>query len=235
MQEIRMQHPGKNALGTDLIGWLDDQLRRAGDEPILLTGSADAFSAGLNLKEVLANDRDGMEKMLRALDALYRRLFLHPAPTVALVNGHAIAGGCILMLACDWRIAVDEPKVRIGVNEVAIGACFPPVGLNILRARLPMHTVGRVLLGAELFAPNEALAMGLVDEVSSDADVTALKRIQALAAHPPTTYAVTKQALRTSMVATTAEDERRFREQEVPIWSSTEMKERIEAVLNRRR
>lgn len=235
MHEIRMQHPGKNALGTDLIGWLDDQLRRAGDEPILLTGSADAFSAGLNLKEVLANDRDGMEKMLRVLDALYRRLFLHPAPTVALVNGHAIAGGCILMLACDWRIAVDEPKVRIGVNEVAIGACFPPVALNILRARLPMHTVGRVLLGAELFPPSEALAMGLVDEVSSDAGVTALKRIQALAAHPPTTYAVTKQALRTSMIATTPEDERRFREQEVPIWSSTEMKERIEAVLNRRR
>lgn len=235
MHEIRMQHPGKNALGTDLIAWLDDQMRRAGDEPILLTGTADAFSAGLNLKEVLANDRDGMQRMLRALDALFRRIFLHPAPTVALVNGHAIAGGCILMLACDWRIVVDDPKVRIGVNEVAIGACFPPVALNILRARMPMHTVGRVMLGADLYSPNDALTMGLVDEVSTDAPVAALKRIQALAAHPRTTYAVTKQALRTAIVNVTPEDERRFREQEVPIWSSTEMKERIEAVLNRRR
>lgn len=235
MHEIRMQHPGKNALGTELIAWLDDQMRRAGDEPILLTGSADAFSAGLNLKEVLANDRDGMERMLRALDALFRRIFLHPAATVALVNGHAIAGGCILMMACDWRIVVDDPKVRIGVNEVAIGACFPPVALNILRARMPMHTVGRVMLGADLYAPNDALALGLVDQVSSDAPVAALKRIQALAAHPRTTYAVTKQALRTAMVNVTPEDERRFREQEVPIWSSTEMKERVEAVLNRRR
>jgi len=234
MHEIRMQHPGKNALGTDLIGWLDEELRRAGDEPILLTGTGDAFSAGLNLKEVLGLDRQGMETMLRRLDATIARLFLHPAPTVALVNGHAIAGGCILMLACDWRIAADEPRMRIGISEVALGACLPPIALNVVKRRLPPQAVERVVLGAQLHDPATALALGLVDEVSADAPTAALKRLQALAAHPPTTYAVTKRALRSGMTAVSTEDEHRFREQEVPIWTSKEMKERVAAVLNRK-
>lgn len=229
-----MQHPGKNALGTDLIGWLDDELRRAGDQPILLTGTGDAFSAGLNLKEVLGLDRQGMEAMLRRLDALYARLFLHPAPTVALVNGHAIAGGCILMLACDWRIAADEPKARIGVSELALGACIPPFALNMVRHRLPAHTVERVILGAQLHDPHAALALGLVDEVSADAPTAASKRLQALSAHPRATYALTKRALRSGLAAVATEDERRFREIEVPIWTSAEMKERVAAVLNRK-
>ncbi len=234
MHEIRMQHPGKNALGTDLIGWLDEELRRAGDAPILLTGTGDAFSAGLNLKEVHAADRAAMETMLRALDALYGRLFLHPAPTVALVNGHAIAGGCILMLCCDWRIATDEPKARIGINEVAIGATMPPVTLNIVKRRLPSHTLDKIVLGAGLHAPEAALALGLVDEVSADAPAAASKRLHTLASYPRASYVATKQALRAGVTTVTAEDLRRFREIEVPLWASTEMKDRVAAVLNRK-
>ncbi|MBL8862513.1 MAG: enoyl-CoA hydratase/isomerase family protein [Planctomycetes bacterium] len=233
MHEIRMQHPGKNALGTDLVGWLDEELRRAGDEPILLTGTDDAFSAGLNLKEVHAADRAAMEALLRRLDGLFARLFLHPAPTVACVNGHAIAGGCILMLCCDWRIATDDPRVRIGVNELALGACIPPVALSIVKRRVPPHVLDQVVLGAGLHAPATALALGLVDEVSPDAPSAALKRIQALSAHPRATYAVTKRALRSGMIVVSAEDEQRFRENEVPIWASKEMKERVAAVLRR--
>lgn len=234
MHEIRMQHPGKNALGTDLIAWLDEELRRAGDAPILLTGTGDAFSAGLNLKEVHGHDARGMEAMLRGLDALYARLYLHRAPTVALVNGHAIAGGCILMLACDWRVATNEPKARIGINEVAIGACVPPAALGIVRQRLSPSALERVVLGAQLVAPDAALALGLVDEVSADAHAAATKRLAALSAHPRATYALTKHALRASAVAVTAEDDLRFREQEIPLWVSPEMKARVDAVLNKK-
>jgi len=234
MHEIRMQHPGKNALGTDLIGWLDEELDRAGDQPILLTGTGDAFSAGLNLKEVHAADRRAMETMLRSLDMLYWRLYLHPAPTVALVNGHAIAGGCILMLCCDWRIATDEPRARIGINEVAIGAIMPPVTLNIVKRRLPPHTLDKIVFGAGLHAPDVALALGLVDEISSDAPAAAAKRLQTLASYPRASYAATKKGLRAGVTSTTDEDMRRFRETEVPLWISTEMKDRVAAVLNRK-
>jgi len=232
MHEIRMQHPGKNALGTDLIHWLDSEIERAGLEPILLTGTADAFSAGLDLREVHAHREAGLESMLRAFDALVARLYLHPAPTVALVNGHAIAGGCILALACDWRVAVDSPKARIGVNELALGVCFPPITLNVLRQRLPHHAVERVVLGAQLFAPADALVVGLVDEVSPESAELARKRLTTLAAHPRAAYAHTKRLLRSATV--TSADERRFSEVEVPIWASPAVKERIDALINRK-
>src|SRR4029078_8575182 len=70
MHVIRMQHPAKNALGSDLMGWLDEEISRAGAAPILLTGTADAFSAGLALREVASLDAIGMEKFLRRLDVL---------------------------------------------------------------------------------------------------------------------------------------------------------------------
>src|SRR5687768_2422725 len=97
MAEIEMQHPGKNALGSELIAWLERELDRAGNEPLLLTGTADAFCAGLNLREVAASDASALERMLSNLGRVCRRLYEHPAPTVALVNGHAIAGGCVLV------------------------------------------------------------------------------------------------------------------------------------------
>ncbi len=234
MHEIRMQHPGKNALGNELLGWLESEIDRAGDAPILLTGAADAFSAGLNLKEVAELDARGMEALLRRIDACFRRLYLHPAPTVAYVNGHAIAGGCILAVMCDWRVAVDSPKARIGINEVAIGACIPPLALRVLRHRLSPAALERVVLGAQLFAPADAAAAGLVDEVHAEAEPLARQRLTTLAAHPRGAYAVMKRALRAPVVRADAADERRFVEEEIPLWTSPEMKARVLAVLNRK-
>lgn len=234
MYEIRMQHPAKNALGNDLMGWLEDELKKAGSEPLVVTGTADAFSAGLNLKEVAALDTAGMTRFLARLDAIFVRLFHHPAPTVACISGHAIAGGCILAQCCDWRIARRDPKLRLGVNEVALGACFPPACLRILVHRLPPEARERVMLGAGLYDVDGALAVGLVDEVVDDAEAAATRRIQALSAHPRATYALTKRTLREGATTVTAADERRFREQEVPIWTSQEMKDRVAAVLGKR-
>jgi enoyl-CoA hydratase/carnithine racemase len=231
MHVIRMQHPAKNALGSDLMGWLEEELSSAGSQPILLTGTADSFSAGLNLKEVASLDLPGMERFLRRLDELAKRLFHHPAPTVAFVNGHAIAGGCVLATCCDWRVAAFGPKTKMGVNEVAIGACFPPGILRIMSWRLAPNVRDRVMLGAELFDEQRALAMGLIDEIGGEAEAQA--RLKMLSAHPRTTYAVTKAALRGEVTVATSADERRFREQEVPIWASSEMKARVAAVLKR--
>lgn len=234
MHEIRMQHPGKNALGTDLIGWLAEELRRAGDAPILLTGSGDAFCAGLDLREVRAHDARGMEAMLRGFDAVVARLWMHPAPTVALVNGHAIAGGCVLTLCCDWRVCADQPKTKIGVNEVAIGACFPPVTFRVVRQRLGAVAAERAMLGARLYSPADALALGMVDEVAADGEAVARQRLAALSAYPRATYAHTKRLLRAPAVAVTAEDQERFSEVEVPLWTSPEMKQRVGAVIDRK-
>jgi enoyl-CoA hydratase len=233
MHTIRMAHPGKNAVSSDLMSWLADEVERAGREPILLTGSGDAFSAGLDLKEVARLDTAAMERFLRTFDRIVARLFDHPAPVVAALNGHAIAGGCVLALCCDWRVATKEPRARIGINEVALGACYPPVTLRVVLHRLAPQHKERIVLGAGLFSSADALAVGLVDELADDVEAAAKARLEALSAHPRATYAHTKALLRRGVTSAGTDDERRFREHEVALWTGEELKQRIAAALQR--
>ena len=230
-----MSGPAKNALGTEMFTWLLERFDAAGGAPVLLTGSGDAFSAGLNLKEVVSLDAAGMERYLRLLERCMSAIYQYPGPTVALVNGHAIAGGCVLTQACDYRVTTSEPRVRIGLNEVALGVRFPPRVLQIVRDRVPRASQVPVLLGAELFAPERALAHGLVDEVSAEAGSVARARLAALAAHPADAYAATKRALRGSVDADLAPDDAlsAWLVESVPAWTSEAVKQKVMRVLKR--
>jgi enoyl-CoA hydratase/carnithine racemase len=235
MVEITMQGPAKNALGTDMFNFLLERLAEANGEPVLLTGAGDAFCAGLNLKEVASLDAAGMETYLRLLERCMAAYYLYPAPVVALVNGHAIAGGSILALCADHGVVVNDPRVRVGLNEVALGVRFPPRVLHIARNRLPRTAHEAVLLGAGLFAPEQAVAYGLVDEVSADAPKAARARLEQLAAHPRDAYAATKRALRGATPAEMASDDAldAWMRECAPIWAGDAVKQRVLAVLKR--
>ena len=100
---------------------------------MFLTGDGDAFSAGLNLKEVAALDERGMARFLETLERMVTALYEYPGPVVAWVNGHAIAGGCVVALACDHRLMTSAPRARIGLNEVPLGLRFPPRTWRLVR------------------------------------------------------------------------------------------------------
>ena len=229
-ETIVIDGPGKNSLGSAMMDSLLSRIAAADGKPILLTGAGDAFSAGLDLKEVASLDAAGMETFLSRLERLMVDLFLHPAPTVALVNGHAIAGGAILTICCDHRVAARNPKAKIGLNEVALGLRFPPQVLAIARYRV--REAETVLLGAGLHDPETAARLGLVDEVADDARAVAEARLKALASHPAAAYAVTKKTLREEVVGD-PEKNRAFLREAIPAWVSPELKERIRAVLAR--
>lgn len=226
-----MNHPARNALGSDILEWLEQELVKAGAQPILLTGSGEAFCAGLNLKEVVAKRPEEMPAFLEQVDSVAARLFDHPAPTVAAINGHAIAGGCVLALCCDYRVLGDNPKTRVGVNEVALGACYPPRIFRIVQHRLPAQHVHRICLGAELHGSREALELGLVDEIANDVEGRAREWLEALAAHPRETYCLTKAELNHGVTHVTPEELAQFAERQVPLWSSDEMRQRMNAIL----
>lgn len=231
MFEIRMQGPGKNSLGVAMMDFLLERLGEAGGRPVLLAGTGDVFSAGLNLREVARLDPPGMEAFLRKFEALVSALYGYPGPTVALVNGHAIAGGCILALCCDHRVVPPDPRIRMGLNEVALGVRFPPMTLRVVCQRIAPHHQAKVLLGAGLHAPAEALRLGLVDEVAADAEKVARERLSALGALPAGAYAATKEALRGGILHR-PEDEA-YIQQLIPTWTSPEIKQRLEAILKR--
>lgn len=220
MATIVLEGPGKNALGTPVMQKALSDIRAAGEEPLLLTGAGDSFSAGLNLKEIAFLDGPGLKAFLGLLDELVHALFLHPAPVVAHVNGHAIAGGCILAMCCDQRVASDDPKLRIGLNEVALGLEFPPKIMRLARARLAPPHLERVLLEAGTYDPARALSLGLVDEVASGE--TARARAEAtlgvLANHPRKSYAAAKRALREGVLSITPEEATDFDGRMIGAW-----------------
>ena len=233
VQIIRIEGPGKNALGTQLMADLSERIDAAEGAPLLFTGSGDAFSAGLDLKEVHAADLDDMHVFLTRLTDLLVRVFHHPAPTVAAVNGHAIAGGCLVAMLCDFRICTDAPRARLGLNEVALGLRFPPRVLRFARSRLsPVHET-TVLLGAGLHSPQDALRLGLVDELAADPLARAEALAATLANHPRAAYAAAKKSLRGPVDQPDPEGDRQFIEDVLPVWAGPDIKATLEGFLKR--
>ncbi len=153
------------------------------------------------------------------------------------MNGHAIAGGCLLSLCCDWRVAVADPKSKIGMNEVALGVLFPPRVLEIVKRRVPWRYLEEVVLGAGLVDPANALRIGLVDEVfpKEEARAVAEKRLAARVALPAEAYAATKKMLRGSTEQDLVSDAEQTRaiDAAIPAWIAPELKKRVLAVLSR--
>jgi enoyl-CoA hydratase len=202
---LTLDRPPANAIDETLLADLDAALASAErDEAVravVLTGAGAFFGAGFDLR---APRRDAAAE--RELGALYRnahlRLLTLPKPTVAMVAGHAIAGGLVMALACDYRLGVDG-DYRVGLNEVAIGASYPRVAMEIVRLRLPHARACELALGAALYPASQALRLGIVEELlpAETFAETVLRRAARLGTFPREAYAHTKATLVADAVA----------------------------------
>jgi len=234
MFTLTLDAPRQNALGLALMESVIARLRDAAGEPVLVTGAGDAFSAGLNLKEVAALDRRAGGRFLGVLEDMVEALFAYPGPMVAAVNGHAIAGGCVVALAADYRVLASAPQVRIGLNEVALGLEYPPKVFALVRYRIPPRGLERVVLEAGLYDPATALQLGLVDELAADPVAVATARLATLATHPRRAYVETKRTLRAGVLDVSEARRRWFLEELVPAWVTPEVKARVAEALRKR-
>jgi enoyl-CoA hydratase/carnithine racemase len=139
----------------------------------------------------------------------------------------------VIALCADLRVAADDARIRIGLNEVALGLEFPPKIMKLAQHRLSPHQVERALLEAGLYEPRRALELGFVDEVAADAPARARALLDGLAAHPPEIYAATKRTLRAGVLALGEEDRRYFRDVVLPRWTAPAVKEKILSALKR--
>jgi len=232
MKTITLSGPGKNALSTGLMERTLAAVLEAKDEPLFLMGDGDAFSAGLNIKEVGGLDVAGMTTFLGALENLVKALYEHPAPVVAWVNGHAIAGGCVVALCADFRMATAKEGTRIGLNEVALGLRFPPLTLQMIRARLTRPACERALLEGALYTTADAKALGLIDEIGEEGEARA--KLATLASYPRDIFAATKLLLRPRLTLTD-DDKKRFHEDTIPYWASPEKRASLLAMLEKKK
>ena len=232
---LRLQHGKVQAIDRALLDELDNALDAvAAARALVLTGTGSTFSAGVDLFQVLEGTADDTAAFLSRFAAALRRLFSWPAPVVAAVNGHAIAGGALLAWCGDLRVMVEGTS-RIGVPELRVGVPFPAAALEILRfATAGGHLQTLAYLGRTYDAA-EALARGLVDDVCPTTELQrrALDTAAALAALSPDAFALTKRAIRRpaleAMDRAAADDH-----QAVAIWQTTITREAIREYLDRR-
>src|SRR5262249_5814197 len=128
----------------------------------------------------------------------------------------------------------DDPEVRIGLNEVALGLEFPPKLLQIVKRRVPSHQRERLMLEAGVYPPPTALALGPVDELAAGGGGARPRAPGTPGAHPAGAYAATKRSIRGASIDLTPAEEKAFREQLVPAWCTPEVKARVRARLSRR-
>ncbi len=195
---LKVEHGKANALDKELCL----ELRRTMEEvesasAIVLTGRGRIFSAGVDLVRLVGDDAAYRSDLLLSLAEAFEALFYHSRPVVAAINGHAIAGGCILACAADYRIMTSDGGARIGVPELTVGVPFPPVALEIMRSSVPPQHLRRLLLRGLTYDSEQALKLGVVDEVVADGALMdrALACAGDLASLPDLAFALTKAQL----------------------------------------
>jgi enoyl-CoA hydratase len=197
---LRLDHGKVNALDTELLRDLIEALHEAERSParaLVLTGSGGSFSAGVDLWRVLDGGADYIRVFLPLLTQCIEKLFTFPRPVVAALNGHAIAGGCIVACACDRRL-MAAGRGRVGVPELLVGVPFPALALEIVRAATSESVTAELALTGQTYGTEEALRRGLVDAVVEPADLLerACEVASSLAAIPAAAFALVKRQLR---------------------------------------
>lgn len=202
--EIRMDRPPANALNRELVERLLaalESVRMDGAHAIILTGRPGMFSGGLDVPELLTQDRRQVEAFWRLFFALTRQLASSPVPVIAALSGHAPAGGAVLALHCDYRIGVAG-TCRIGLNEVQVGLPVPAATLVALMEVVGPRVARRLAMRGQLLTMDEALSVGLVDELAAPEalQALALTRAAELLALPPVAMNTTRLAAKSRLL-----------------------------------
>jgi methylglutaconyl-CoA hydratase len=199
---ITINRPDKrNALSRALIAALSDAFQRAATDPqarsVILTGSGPAFCAGMDLEELrgtLGADSDKVWDDATKLASLYDSIYTLSKPTIAAVNGAAVAGGAGLVTVCD--LAVSVPDAKFGYPEVRRGLVAAMVMPHLLR-HVGERTARWLLLTGELIDGIAALRVGLINQITSAESLlnTADGWAKSLAEGGPKALAQTKEFL----------------------------------------
>jgi enoyl-CoA hydratase len=199
-----IDRPPANAMSVDLLEELVAALARLTSEPpaaLVLSGRPGFFSAGADLKAVPDYGPAEQRRMVAGINAMALTLYELPCPVVGAITGHAIAGGLVLALCSDIRVASSAG--RYGLTEVKVGVPYPQAAIGVVAAELAPQAARRLAFGNELIDAAECLRLGVFDEVLEPDRVLrrALELAAGLATLSADVYARTKRDLRGATAA----------------------------------
>lgn len=201
---VTIDRPPANAMDGELLeaghAVLSDL---AGREPgaVVLAGREGFFSAGVDLKYAPTLDEAGQRALVEGINRLFTGWYSFPRPVVCAITGHAVAGGFILALCGDWRVAATEGK--FGLTELRAGLPYPAAAMLTVRAELEPSVARRLVLRADLVNARTAFEAGVFDELAPPAEVIprAFGVAEELAALPRAAYGKIKHQLRGETIA----------------------------------
>jgi enoyl-CoA hydratase len=234
---VKLVHGKANAMDVELcqaVAARFDALSASDARAIVLTGQGRIFSAGVDLHRLSTGGAAYMRTFLPALNAMFEAVFHCPKPVVAAINGHAIAGGCVLACCTDRRLMVRDGG-RIGVTELQVGVAFPALAFEAVRLVVTPRFFPEVIYGASTYPPDAAIERGLIDEIiEPDALMTrAVAAAKLLAALPASGFAMTKRQMHAPVNERLAREGKDIDAAVEDLWKTSEVTERVRAYVAR--
>jgi Delta3-Delta2-enoyl-CoA isomerase len=171
---IVLNRPKVNALNKAMVEELRECFQKVADDSnvkaVILTGEGNFFSFGLDVPEFLSYSKDSFIKFLVKFTELYGYIFTIPKPIVAALNGHTIAGGCMIAIACDYRLMVSG-KARISLNELTFGSTVFAGSVEMLKFLVGGRNAELALYTGAMYSAEEAKELGLIQEAVSKENI----------------------------------------------------------------
>lgn len=200
---LTMDDGKANALALTLTQGVNAGLDRAAEEAkvIVIKGRPGILSAGFDLRVIRGDDAAAKQEMRDAGFALMQRLYLSPQPIIMACEGHAVAGGAVLLLTADERIGIQGDH-KLGLNEVAIGMPLPVAIIELARDRLAPEALSQAILSSRIYSPDEAVRVGFLDQIVApqDLDAAVAARAESLLETDLAAFAETKRRMRQPII-----------------------------------
>jgi enoyl-CoA hydratase len=196
---ILLSRPPVNALSAQVSQEIGAAVESATDDErvraVVVWGGEKVFAAGADVKEMRELDAEAMGDYIEKFQGVFTQLARLPKITVAAINGYALGGGCELALACDFRVCAEDS--RLGQPEILLGVIPGAGGTQRLPRLIGIARAKDLVFSGRMVTAEEALRLGLVDEVVPPGEVAeaAHKRAKRFAVGPPLALTAAKQAI----------------------------------------
>lgn len=227
-----LDRPKVNALDDGLIkelyGWFEELRFDPGVRAVVLTGEGSFFSFGLDVPAYMSYPKDAFRESFSMFCDIYATIFEFPKPTVCAINGHAVAGGCILALACDYRIMASG-KPKIGLNEITFGSTIPAGAIEMLKFAVGNRRASIIAYMGELLPAEKAHSVELVDKVVAPQELreTACEAARNLSSMDAAAFGSIKMALRRDAIENIRKRDEESIAQFVDLWYSEPVREQL--------
>jgi Delta3-Delta2-enoyl-CoA isomerase len=232
---VTINRPKVNAINEQVVLELRNVFRDLESnkrvKAVILTGLGSFFSFGFDIPGFMDYSMEAFHRFIVSFSELIQRIFIFPKPVVAALNGHTVAGGCILAMACDRRIMVTG-KSKIALNELTLGATVFTSVVEILRFTVGSRTAQHILYEGKMNSGEEALSLGLVDELVSEEGLisAALDSARDIAGRDRYAFRNIKRLLRSDALDRIERDEKTSLSDFVEIWYSSNTQEKLKKV-----